>query len=65
MTVESASLADDRRKRFVLQEIQPGLLGLMDGSMSTLALISATAGSDVSAQAVPQRHAHNSKGVLS
>jgi hypothetical protein len=37
MTVESTSLADDRRKTFVLQEIQPGLLGLMDGSVSTLA----------------------------
>ena len=44
MTVESTSLADDRRKTFVLQEIQPGLLGLMDGSVSTLAPIFATAG---------------------
>jgi hypothetical protein len=43
MKVESTSLADDRRK-FVLQEIQPGLLGLMDGSVSTLAPIFATAG---------------------
>lgn len=32
------------RKDFVLQEIQPGLLGLMDGSVSTLAPIFATAG---------------------
>jgi erythrin-vacuolar iron transport family protein len=44
MTVESTSLADDRRKTFILQEIQPGLLGLMDGSVSTLAPIFATAG---------------------
>ena len=44
MTVESTSLADDRRKTFVLQEIQPGLLGMMDGSVSTLAPIFATAG---------------------
>src|SRR5712671_6043890 len=44
MTVESTSLADDRRKTFVLQEIQPGLLGLMDGSVSTLAPIFAAAG---------------------
>ena len=43
MTVESTSLADVRRKTFVLQEIQPGLLGLMDGSVSTLAPIFATA----------------------
>src|SRR4030088_1732418 len=44
MTVESTPLADDRRRTFVLQEIQPGLLGLMDGSVSTLAPIFATAG---------------------
>src|ERR1700681_3352962 len=44
MTVESTSLADDRRKTFLLQEIQPGLLGLMDGSVSTLAPIFAAAG---------------------
>jgi erythrin-vacuolar iron transport family protein len=44
MTVESTSLADDRHKTFLLQEIQPGLLGLMDGSVSTLAPIFATAG---------------------
>jgi hypothetical protein len=44
MTVESTSLADDRRKTFVLHEIQPGLLGLMDGSVSTLAPIFAMAG---------------------
>jgi len=30
--------------QFVIQKIQPGLLGLMDGSVSTLAPIFATAG---------------------
>jgi hypothetical protein len=49
MTVESTSLADDRRKTFVLQEIQPDLLGLMDGSVPTLAPIFARAGPDGSA----------------
>jgi hypothetical protein len=29
---------------FVMQKVQPGLLGLMDGSISTLAPIFATAG---------------------
>ena len=29
---------------FVIQKVQPGLLGLMDGSVSTLAPIFATAG---------------------
>jgi hypothetical protein len=33
-----------RRSQFVLQEVQPALLGLMDGSVSTLAPIFATAG---------------------
>jgi hypothetical protein len=37
-------LADRRRNALVLQEIQPGLLGLMDGSVSTLAPIFAVAG---------------------
>jgi erythrin-vacuolar iron transport family protein len=37
-------VADRRRKDFVLQSIQPGLLGLMDGSVSTLAPIFAAAG---------------------
>ena len=32
------------RSQFVLQEVQPALLGLMDGSVSTLAPIFATAG---------------------
>ena len=44
MTFENPTLADPRHKDFVLQEIQPGLLGLMDGSVSTLAPIFATAG---------------------
>ena len=44
MTLENPAFADHRRKDFVLQEIQPGLLGLMDGSVSTLAPIFATAG---------------------
>jgi erythrin-vacuolar iron transport family protein len=32
------------RKNFVLQKVQPALLGLMDGAVSTLALIFAAAG---------------------
>lgn len=35
--------AEARERRFVLQVIQPGLAGLMDGSVSTLAPIFATA----------------------
>jgi erythrin-vacuolar iron transport family protein len=34
---------DARRKRLVLQIVQPGLAGLMDGSVSTLAPIFAAA----------------------
>jgi rubrerythrin len=34
---------DDERRRFVLQIIQPGLVGLMDGSVSTLAPVFAAA----------------------
>ena len=34
---------DDAKKRFVLQIIQPGLVGLMDGSVSTLAPVFAAA----------------------
>ena len=34
---------DDARRRFVLQVIQPGLVGLMDGSVSTLAPVFAAA----------------------
>jgi len=44
MTLENTTLADRRRNAIVLQEIQPGLLGLMDGSVSTLAPIFAAAG---------------------
>jgi VIT1/CCC1 family predicted Fe2+/Mn2+ transporter len=33
----------DRRQQFVLQVVQPGLAGMMDGSVSTLAPIFATA----------------------
>jgi VIT1/CCC1 family predicted Fe2+/Mn2+ transporter len=39
----SASLADQEAE-FVLQKVQPALLGLMDGSVSTLAPLFATAG---------------------
>ena len=42
--IETADLADESRRTFVLQEIQPALLGLMDGSVSTLAPIFAAAG---------------------
>ena len=38
------TLANRRHKAFVLQAIQPSLLGLMDGSVSTLAPIFAAAG---------------------
>ncbi len=34
---------DDQRRRFILQIIQPGLVGLMDGSVSTLAPVFAAA----------------------
>ncbi len=34
---------DDAKKRFVLQIVQPGLVGLMDGSVSTLAPVFAAA----------------------
>lgn len=34
----------DREAQFVLQKVQPALLGLMDGSVSTLAPLFATAG---------------------
>lgn len=42
MTQDAAATED--RKRFILQKIQPALLGLMDGSVSTLAPIFAAAG---------------------
>ena len=38
------AVAGEDRKRFILQKIQPALLGLMDGSVSTLAPIFAAAG---------------------
>ena len=38
-----ASEDDDARRRFVLQIVQPGLVGLMDGSVSTLAPVFAAA----------------------
>jgi len=40
----SAEVGPDRRAAFVLQAVQPALLGLMDGSVSTLAPIFAAAG---------------------
>jgi VIT1/CCC1 family predicted Fe2+/Mn2+ transporter len=42
--IETTKPADDSHRTFVLQEIQPALLGLMDGSVSTLAPIFAVAG---------------------
>src|SRR5437868_2501532 len=44
MNSEQASARDDRARTLVLQEVQPALLGLMDGSVSTLAPIFAAAG---------------------
>jgi len=38
-----AAEEDDARRRFILQVIQPGLVGLMDGSVSTLAPVFAAA----------------------
>ena len=37
-------MAKNNKATFVIQKVQPGLLGLMDGSVSTLAPIFATAG---------------------
>ena len=37
-------MVKNSNSEFVIQKVQPGLLGLMDGSVSTLAPISATAG---------------------
>src|SRR6202158_1014329 len=39
----SGSAADASSRRFLLQIVQPGLAGLMDGAVSTLAPIFATA----------------------
>src|ERR1700756_3982512 len=44
MTLETPTLSDRRHNAMGIQEIQPGLLGLMDGSVSTLAPIFAAAG---------------------
>jgi VIT1/CCC1 family predicted Fe2+/Mn2+ transporter len=44
MTVDQKSEAN-RQATFVLQKVQPALLGLMDGSVSTLAPLFAAAGS--------------------
>jgi hypothetical protein len=44
MTLQNPTVADGRRRDFLLQSIQPALLGLMDGSVSTLAPIFAAAG---------------------
>ncbi len=44
LTADEKSLAD-QQATFVLQKVQPALLGLMDGSVSTLAPLFAAAGS--------------------
>ncbi len=41
--VKGASADDEEARRFLLRVVQPGLAGLMDGSVSTLAPIFATA----------------------
>jgi len=41
--VHAATSDDDRSRQFLLRVVQPGLAGLMDGSVSTLAPIFATA----------------------
>lgn len=43
-TVVSPATEEEHHARFVLQIVQPALLGLMDGSVSTLAPLFATAG---------------------
>src|SRR5271166_4171354 len=42
--IPAVTTSDDTRRAFVLQAVQPALLGLMDGSVSTLAPIFAAAG---------------------
>ena len=42
--IKLSEVAKKEEADFVLQKVQPGLLGLMDGSVSTLAPIFATAG---------------------
>jgi VIT1/CCC1 family predicted Fe2+/Mn2+ transporter len=44
MTTETATSSSDPDAQFVLQKVQPALLGLMDGSVSTLAPLFAAAG---------------------
>jgi erythrin-vacuolar iron transport family protein len=44
MTTETATPSFDPDAQFVLQKVQPALLGLMDGSVSTLAPLFAAAG---------------------
>jgi len=44
MTADTVDSVDERDARFVLQKVQPALLGLMDGSVSTLAPLFAAAG---------------------
>jgi VIT1/CCC1 family predicted Fe2+/Mn2+ transporter len=44
MTTDTAASSADSDARFVLQKVQPALLGLMDGSVSTLAPLFAAAG---------------------
>jgi len=48
---DSATAAETDHATFVLQKVQPALLGLMDGSVSTLAPLFATAGLTHSAHA--------------
>src|SRR3954449_8537152 len=42
-TTSAATALDAERRRLVLQRIQPGLIGLLDGTISTLAPIFAAA----------------------
>jgi len=39
----SNNTPDDERRRFILQVVQPGLAGLMDGTISSLAPLFAAA----------------------
>ena len=42
-SINTNSNPDDRRRRFILQVVQPGLAGLMDGTVLSLApLVAAT-----------------------
>ncbi|GAA3998077.1 hypothetical protein GCM10022631_06010 [Deinococcus rubellus] len=42
--LDASPVQDSQNQSFILQKVQPALLGLMDGSVSTLAPIFATAG---------------------